>query len=145
MNKIDENKFDSKKIKVSIFDNLLNSIAQNQSKIKVKGISGSSISVLIHKLFKKLDRPIFYLTNDSEKSSYIYTDLYDTIEKKLNYFPSRFRKNSNKLEENIENVDYADTENGSISDELIKLNDLFESEVITKEEFEKAKKKLLDK
>ena len=54
-------------------------------------------------------------------------------------------KNSNKLEENIENVDYADTENGSISDELIKLNDLFESEVITKEEFEKAKKKLLDK
>ena len=55
MNKIDENKFDSKKIKVSIFDNLLNSIAQNQNKIKVKGISGSSISVLIHKLFKKLD------------------------------------------------------------------------------------------
>ena len=54
-------------------------------------------------------------------------------------------KNSNKLEENIENVDYADTENASISDELIKLNDLFESEVITKEEFEKAKKKLLDK
>ena len=99
MNKIDENKFDSKKIKVSIFDNLLNSIAQNQSKIKVKGISGSSISVLIHKLFKKLDRPIFYLTNDSEKSSYIYTDLDDTIEKGLNYFPSRFRKNSNKVED----------------------------------------------
>ena len=64
MNKIDENKFDSKKIKVSIFDNLLDSIAQNQNKIKVKGISGASISVLIHKLFKKLDRPIFYLTND---------------------------------------------------------------------------------
>ena len=99
MNKIDENKFDSKEIKVSIFDNLLNSIAQNQSKIKVKGISGSSISVLIHKLFKKLDRPIFYLTSDNEKSSYIYTDLYDTIEEKLNYFPSRFRKNSNKVED----------------------------------------------
>ena len=64
----------------------LNSIAQNQSKIKVKGISGSSISVLIHKLFKKLDRPIFYLTNDSEKSSYIYTDLDDTIEKDLIIF-----------------------------------------------------------
>ena len=54
-------------------------------------------------------------------------------------------KNSNKLEDNIKNIDYSDTENGSISDELIKLNDLFESEVITKEEFEKAKKKLLDK
>ena len=54
-------------------------------------------------------------------------------------------KNSNKLADNIKNADYADTENESISDELIKLNDLFESEVITKEEFEKAKKKLLDK
>ena len=92
MNKIDENKFDSKKIKVSIFDNLLNTIAQNQSKIKVKGISGSSISVLIHKLFKKLDRPIFYLTNDSEKSSYIYTDLDDTIEKKLIIFRQDLEK-----------------------------------------------------
>ena len=53
-------------------------------------------------------------------------------------------KNSNKLADNIKNADYADTENESISDELIKLNDLFESEVITKEEFEKAKKKLLN-
>ena len=54
-------------------------------------------------------------------------------------------KNSNKLEDNIKNIDYSDTENGSISDELIKLNNLLESQVITKEEFEKAKKKLLDK
>ena len=54
-------------------------------------------------------------------------------------------KNLNKLEDNIKNTEHADTENESISEELIKLNDLFESEVITKEEFEKAKKKLLDK
>ena len=54
-------------------------------------------------------------------------------------------KNSNKLEDNIKNIDYSDNENGSISDELIKLNNLLESQVITKEEFEKAKKKLLDK
>ena len=74
MNKIDENKLDSKKIKVSIFDNLLNSNAQSKSNIKVKGISGSSISVLIHKLYKKLDRPIFYLTNDSE-NRHIYTQI----------------------------------------------------------------------
>ena len=86
MNKIDENKFDSKKIKVSIFDNLLKSIAQNKNNIKIKGISGSSISILIYKLFIELGRPIFYLTCDNEKSSYIYTDLYDTIEEKLNYF-----------------------------------------------------------
>ena len=99
MNKIDENKNDSEKIKVSIFDNLIKSIALNKDNIKIKGITGSSISVLIFKLFKKLDRPIFYLTNDIEKSSYIYTDLYDTVDKDLNYFPSRFRKRSNKIED----------------------------------------------
>ena len=99
MNKIDENKNDSEKIKVSIFDNLIKSIALNKDNIKIKGVNGSSISVLIFKLFKKLDRPIFYLTNDIEKSSYIYTDLYDTVDKDLNYFPSRFRKRSNKIED----------------------------------------------
>ena len=99
MNKIDENKNDSEKIKVSIFDNLIKSIALNKDNIKIKGVTGSSISVLIFKLFKKLDRPVFYLTNDIEKSSYIYTDLYDTVDKDLNYFPSRFRKRSNKIED----------------------------------------------
>ena len=98
MNKIDENKNDSEKIKVSIFDNLIESIALNKDN-KIKGVTGSSISVLIFKLFKKLDRPVFYLTNDIEKSSYIYTDLYDTVDKDLNYFPSRFRKRSNKIED----------------------------------------------
>ena len=53
-------------------------------------------------------------------------------------------KNSNKLEDNIKKTDFIDGENESISDELIKLNDLFESKVITKEEFEKAKKKILE-
>ena len=98
MNKIDENKNDSEKIKVSIFDNLIESIALNKDN-KIKGVTGSSISVLIFKLFKKLDRPVFYLTNDIEKSSYIYTDLCDTVNKDLNYFPSRFRKSSNKIED----------------------------------------------
>ena len=46
----------------------------NKDNIKIKGLTGSSISVLIFKLFKKLDRAVFYLTHDIEKSSYIYTD-----------------------------------------------------------------------
>ena len=99
MNKIDENKNDSNNMKVSIFDNLLESISLNKNNIKIKGVAGSSVSVLIFKLFKKLNRPVFYLTNDIEKSSYVYTDLYDTINKNLNYFPSRFRKSSNKIED----------------------------------------------
>ena len=99
MNKIDENKNDSEKIKVSIFDNLIKSISLNKDNIKIKGVTGSSISILIFKLFKKLDRPIFYLTNDIEKSSYIYTDLNQPIDKHLNYFPSRYRKPAHKIED----------------------------------------------
>ena len=48
MNKIDENKNDSEKIKVSIFDNLIESVALNKDN-KIKGVTGSSISVLIFK------------------------------------------------------------------------------------------------
>ena len=39
MNKIDENKNDSEKIKVSIFDNLIKSIALNKDNIKIKGVT----------------------------------------------------------------------------------------------------------
>ena len=34
--------------------------------------------------------------------------------------------------------------NDNLSDELIKLNELFKNEVLTQEEFEKAKKKLIE-
>jgi predicted Zn-dependent peptidase len=37
-----------------------------------------------------------------------------------------------------------DNSNNNLSEELSKLNDLLKNEVITQEEFEKAKKKLLD-
>ena len=52
-------------------------------------------------------------------------------------------KASNKLDENINtsNIDSQDNKSDSISDEITKLNYLLESEVITKEEFDKAKKK----
>lgn len=54
-------------------------------------------------------------------------------------------KASNRLDTGISNIDPKDNQNESISDEIIKLNNLLESEVITKEEFDKAKKKILEK
>ncbi len=54
-------------------------------------------------------------------------------------------KASNKLDNEISDIEPQDSQSGSISDEIIKLKNLLESEVITKEEFDKAKKKLLDK
>ena len=54
-------------------------------------------------------------------------------------------KSYNNLDNDISNSDTQDIQSESISDEIIKLNNLLESKVITKEEFDKAKKKLLDK
>tara|TARA_Y100000591_G_scaffold259833_1_gene232209 strand:+ start:990 stop:1247 length:258 start_codon:yes stop_codon:yes gene_type:complete len=54
-------------------------------------------------------------------------------------------KASHKLDNEISDIEPQDNQSGSISDEIIKLKNLLESEVITKEEFDKAKKKLLDK
>ena len=54
-------------------------------------------------------------------------------------------KASNRLDTGISNIDPQDNQSESISDEIIKLNNLLESEVITKEEFDKAKKKILEK
>ncbi len=54
-------------------------------------------------------------------------------------------KASNRLDADVSNIDPQDNSSESISDEITKLHDLLESKVITKEEFDKAKKKILDK
>tara|TARA_Y100000996_G_C22036420_1_gene443143 strand:- start:230 stop:493 length:264 start_codon:yes stop_codon:yes gene_type:complete len=55
-------------------------------------------------------------------------------------------KNANKAEKNIENEvteEFSSDEN-KLSDEIEKLNQLLKDGVLTQEEFEKAKKKILD-
>ena len=57
-------------------------------------------------------------------------------------------KNEKALEEirNIENEnDQLKVGDDNLSDKLVKLNELYKAGALTKEEFEKAKKKLLDK
>ena len=55
-------------------------------------------------------------------------------------------KNANKENENLENNEIENTSDGkkNLSEELEKLNNLLKDGVLTQEEFEKAKKKLLD-
>ena len=55
-------------------------------------------------------------------------------------------KNDKLLEESKNEKDNNESEvvNDSLSNEFSKLNDLFQTRVLTKEEFEKAKKKLLE-
>ena len=55
-------------------------------------------------------------------------------------------KSANKSEKNIENQNFENVPNdeNKLSDEIEKLNKLLSDGVLTQEEFEKAKKKLLD-
>ena len=55
-------------------------------------------------------------------------------------------KNANKENENLENNENENfsEKNKNLSEELDKLNNLLKEGVLTQEEFEKAKKKLLD-
>ena len=55
-------------------------------------------------------------------------------------------KNANKENENFENdeIDNSSDNKKNLSEELEKLNNLLKEGVLTQEEFEKAKKKLLD-
>ena len=56
-------------------------------------------------------------------------------------------KNANKENKNLENNENENfsEKNQNLSEELDKLNNLLKDGVLTQEEFEKAKKKLLDK
>ena len=53
-------------------------------------------------------------------------------------------KSINKNEEDNKDLEDFDNNSNHLSDELNKLNELLKSGVITQEEFEKAKKKILD-
>ena len=55
-------------------------------------------------------------------------------------------KSANKSDENIEDQNFGNLPNdeNNLSDEIKKLNKLLNDGVLTQEEFEKAKKKLLD-
>ena len=55
-------------------------------------------------------------------------------------------KSANKSNENIENENSSEllSDENKLSDEIEKLNQLLKDGVLTQEEFEKAKKKLLD-
>ena len=59
-------------------------------------------------------------------------------------FSAKVSNRPNKENENEEQVPNYSTESDKLSSELNKLNELLKSGVLTQEEFEKAKKKILD-
>tara|TARA_B100001063_G_scaffold125150_1_gene117002 strand:- start:40 stop:306 length:267 start_codon:yes stop_codon:yes gene_type:complete len=62
----------------------------------------------------------------------------------MNGFKSKEANRAEKEAEQLEDNENLTSQDNNLSDELTKLNDLRESGVLTQEEFDKAKNKLLD-
>ncbi len=82
------------------FQKLRKLISQNQAKVKIEGLYGSSLSFLLIDIFSSLNTQIFYLSNSKESASYTYTDIVEFLgEDNCNLLPSNYRNYKNKIKD----------------------------------------------
>ena len=82
------------------FQKLRKLISKNQSKIKIEGLYGSSLSFLLIDIFLSIDKQLFYISSSKENASYTYTDLLEFLgEQKCNLLPSNYRNYNNKIKD----------------------------------------------
>lgn len=79
------------------FQKLGKLISKNQENIYLNGLYGSSITFFLIDLFSNVKKPIFFITDNKEESSYIYTDIVEQLgENYCSLLPSSFNKFSTK-------------------------------------------------
>jgi len=79
------------------FQKLGKLISNNQENIYLNGLYGSSITFFLIDLFSNVKKPIFFITESKEESSYIYTDIVEQLgENYCSLLPSSFNKFSTK-------------------------------------------------
>ena len=82
------------------FQKLRKLISQNQAKVKIEGLYGSSLSFLLIDIYSSLNTQIFYLSNSKESASYTYTDIVEFLgEDNCNLLPSNYRNYNNKIKD----------------------------------------------
>ena len=79
------------------FQKLGKLISKNQENIYLNGLYGSSITFFLIDLFSNVKKPIFFITDNKEESSYIFTDIVEQLgENYCSLLPSSFNKFSTK-------------------------------------------------
>ena len=79
------------------FQKLGKLISKNQENVYLNGLYGSSITFFLIDLFSNVKKPIFFITDKKEESSYIYTDIVEHLgENYCSMLPSSFNKFSTK-------------------------------------------------
>lgn len=72
---------------------LQNTIAENQSRVHLKGLLGSSFSFVIANAFKETEKPFLLIFNDKEEAAYYLNDLEQLLsEKDVLFYPGSYRR-----------------------------------------------------
>ena len=73
--------------------NLHASIAQNQVKVNLKGLVGSSLSFVVSNCFKQAEKPFLLIFNDKEEAAYFLNDFENLLdEKDVLFYPGSYRR-----------------------------------------------------
>ena len=85
--------------------NLQNSVAQPQTKTHLKGLVGSSFSIVIAEAFKTAEKPFLVVFDDKEEAAYYLNDLEQLInDKDVLFYPGSYRRPYQIEETNNANV-----------------------------------------
>lgn len=85
--------------------NLQNAIAQNENRIHLKGLVGSSLSIIISEAFKSADKPFLLIFDDKEEAAYYLNDLEQLLnDKDVLFYPGSYRRPYQIEETNNANV-----------------------------------------
>ncbi|MDO1501961.1 transcription-repair coupling factor [Winogradskyella maritima] len=85
--------------------NLQTAIAHPQSKHHLKGLVGSSLSIVISEVFKTADKPFVVVFDDKEEAAYYLNDLEQLInDKDVLFYPGSYRRPYQIEETNNANV-----------------------------------------
>jgi transcription-repair coupling factor (superfamily II helicase) len=85
--------------------NLKNAIAKNDHKIHLKGLVGSSFSIVISEFFKSADQPFLIVFDDKEEAAYYLNDLEQLLnDKDVLFYPGSYRRPYQIEETNNANV-----------------------------------------
>ena len=73
--------------------NLQNIIAQNETKVHLKGLVGSSFSFIISSIFKQAEKPFLLVFNDKEEAAFYLNDLEQLLsDKDVLFYPGSYRR-----------------------------------------------------
>ncbi|RZN83660.1 MAG: transcription-repair coupling factor [Winogradskyella sp.] len=85
--------------------NLQIAIAQTEGKTHLKGLVGSSLSIVISEVFKTADKPFLLVFDDKEEAAYYLNDLEQLInDKDVLFYPGSYRRPYQIEETNNANV-----------------------------------------